>query len=420
MKSILFYLPVVGSHAQLQKGMAGVNSQNYQNMLWQLTRQSQLADDLGYWGVAFTEHHFHIEGFEESNNPILLDLYVALQTKHIKVGQMANVLPFQNPIRLAEDIAMLDHMTRGRTFVGIARGYQKRWADVLGQTYHVGATFSDKSERDLANRQRFVEHWEIMKALWTNETVSLSTEHWEIPSPDLDFGHEAVVQYGRGQDEHGVITEIGIAPRPLQKPYPQVFQPFSFSEESFRFCAREGIVPIVMNTDDEIVSNLLSVYQEEAEAAGHGQLKVGQRIGIFRDVLLSRDRDEAHYWAERGNGFVFPQWFAPMGFSEVLRNKGETGAIDGDYATLRDRGFEFVGTPDDVNRQVEQLVETHDPEYLLQWQYSGPVPHDVQMRSLELWATEIAPNWLDHEPDWVNPSTNGNASAEATAITAST
>lgn len=416
MKSILFYLPVVGSHAQLTQGMAGVNSQNYQNMLWQLTRQAQLADDLGYWGVAFTEHHFHIEGFEGSNNPILLDLFVAMQTSRIKVGQMANVLPFQNPIRLAEDIAMLDQMSRGRAFVGIARGYQKRWADVLGQTYHVGATFSDKSERDLANRQRFNEHWEIMKALWTNETVSLQTEHWDIPTADLEFGHEAVPRYGKGQDENGVITEIGIAPKPLQKPYPQVFQPFSFSEESFRFCAREGIVPIVMNTDDEIVSNLMGVYQDEAEAAGHGKLRRGQRVGIFRDVLVSRDAAEAHYWAERGNGFVFPQWFAPMGFAEVLRKKGEEGAIGGDYATLRDRGFEFVGTPDEINRQVEQMVKTHDPEYLLHWQYSGPVPHDVQMRSIELWATEIAPNWLDHEPDWVNPAANGNAAAAAPAI----
>jgi alkanesulfonate monooxygenase SsuD/methylene tetrahydromethanopterin reductase-like flavin-dependent oxidoreductase (luciferase family) len=409
----LFYLPVVGSNAQLRRGMAGVNAQNYQNMLWQVTRQAQLADDLGYWGLAFTEHHFHIEGFEESNNPILLDLYVAMQTKNIRVGQMANVLPFQNPIRLAEDIAMLDHMSRGRAFVGIARGYQKRWADVLGQTYHVGATFSDKSERDLANRERFVEHWEIMKALWTSETVSLSTKHWDLPPADLAFGHEAVVQYGRGQDADGVITEIGIAPKPLQKPYPQTFQPFSFSEESFRFAAQEGIVPIVMNTNDDVVSNLMRIYQEEAEAAGHGQLRPGQRVGMFRDVLVSRDRDEAHYWAEQGNGFIFPAWFAPMGFSEVLRNPGETGPIGGDYATLCDRGFEFVGTPDDINRQMEQLVKTHDPEYLLQWQYSGPVPHDIQMRSIELWATEIAPNWLDHEPDWVNPSANPAASEAA-------
>ena len=63
---------------------------------------------------AFTEHHFHIEGFELSNNPVLLDLYFAMQTKRIRVGQLGIVLPASNPIRVAEDIAMLDHMTGGR------------------------------------------------------------------------------------------------------------------------------------------------------------------------------------------------------------------------------------------------------------------------------------------------------------------
>lgn len=394
MKDILFYLPAVGSYDQLRKGFAGVNDRNYQNMLFQITKQAQLADDLGYWGLAFTEHHFHIEGFEESNNPILLDLYIALQTKQIKVGQMANVLPFHNPIRLAEDIAMLDQMTRGRAFVGIARGYQKRWADVLGQTYHVGATFSDKSERDIANRERFNEHWEIMKALWGQRTVSMTTKNWQVPPAGIQFGHKAVDDYGTGQNEQGEITEIGIAPRTYQKPWPQVFQPFSFSEESFRFCAREGISPIVMNTNDDVISRLLDVYQEEAEASGQGSLKRGERVGIFRDVLVSRDADEAHHWAQRGNGFIFPQWFGPMGFAEVMRNPGETGPIGSDYDTMRERGFEFVGTPDDINRQMEKLVTLHNPEYLLQWQYPGPIPHDVQMRSVELWASEIAPNWI--------------------------
>ncbi|WP_062998448.1 LLM class flavin-dependent oxidoreductase [Nocardia mikamii] len=394
MKDILFHLPVVGSYDQLKRGFAGVNDRNYQNMLWQISEQSKLADALGFWGVAFTEHHFHIEGFEESNNPILLDLYIGMQTERLRVGQLANVLPFQNPIRLAEDIAMLDHMTRGRAFTGIARGYQKRWADVLGQGYHVGATASDKSAQDQANRARFVEHWEIMKKLWTERTVSIQTENWQIPPANVEFGHEAVNLYGTGLDENGIVKEVGIAPKPYQSPYPPVFQPFSFSEESFRFCAREGIVPILMNTDETMISRLMDVYQEEAEASGHGSLKRGERIGIFRDVLVARDADEAHYWAERGNGFVFPAWFGPVGFSEVFRRQGETGSIGSDYATLRERGFEFVGTPDDVNRHIEKMVSQHGPEYLVHFQHSGPKPHDVQMRSHELYMTEVAPNWI--------------------------
>ncbi|HJD84372.1 LLM class flavin-dependent oxidoreductase [Kitasatospora aureofaciens] len=394
MKSILFYLPTVGSHDQVLKGMAGVNRQNYRNMLWQLTEQARAADELGYWGLSFTEHHFHVEGFEVSNNPIMLGLYLAMQTKEIRVGQMANVLPFHNPLRLAEDLAMLDHMTRGRTFVGIARGFQKRWAEIMGQPFGVGGTLSDAGANDRRNRALFEEHWEILKKAWTTETFSHSGAQWTIPPKGLEFPYDAVRSFGRGLDENGVVQEVGIAPKPYQHPHPPVFQPFSFSEDTFRFCAREGVVPILMNTDDRIVSRLMDLYREEAAAAGHGELRRGERIGVMKDVLVARDADEAHHWAARGGGFVFENWFGPMGFTESLRRVGETGPIGADYRTLVERGLEWVGTPDDINRKIEKLVTQHDPEYLLQCQYSGLIPHDVQMRSLELWATEIAPNWL--------------------------
>ncbi len=113
-KASLFYLPSIGSRAEIEAGMAGMRPELYQRMLAELSEQIRLADDLGYDSVSFTEHHFHIEGFEVSNNPVLLDLYFAMQTKRIRVGQLGIVLPAANPIRVAEDIAMLDHMTGGR------------------------------------------------------------------------------------------------------------------------------------------------------------------------------------------------------------------------------------------------------------------------------------------------------------------
>ena len=133
MKASLFYLPSIGSRAEIEAGMAGMNPHFYQRMLGELSEQIKLGDELGYDSVSFTEHHFHIEGFELSNNPVLLDLYFAMQTKRIRVGQLGIVLPASNPIRVAEDIAMLDHMTGGRANAGFARGYQRRWVDVMAQ-----------------------------------------------------------------------------------------------------------------------------------------------------------------------------------------------------------------------------------------------------------------------------------------------
>ena len=107
MKASLFYLPSIGSRAEIEQGMAGMRPDYYQRMLKELSEQIKLADELGYDSVSFTEHHFHIEGFEVSQNPVLRDLYFALQTKRIRVGQLGIVLPASNPIRVAEDIAML-------------------------------------------------------------------------------------------------------------------------------------------------------------------------------------------------------------------------------------------------------------------------------------------------------------------------
>lgn len=98
-------------------------------MLSELAAQARLADQLGYDSISFTEHHFHVEGFEISGSPVRLDLFVGLQTRRIRVGQLGIVLPAQNPIRVAEEIAMLDHMTGGRANAGFARGYQRRWVE---------------------------------------------------------------------------------------------------------------------------------------------------------------------------------------------------------------------------------------------------------------------------------------------------
>ena len=115
----LFYLPSIGSREEIETGMAGTRNDLYQKMLRELGEQARLADTLGYDSISFTEHHFHIEGFELSTNPVMLDLFVAMQTERIRVGQLGIVLPAHNPIRVAEDIAMLDHMSGGRVRAGL-------------------------------------------------------------------------------------------------------------------------------------------------------------------------------------------------------------------------------------------------------------------------------------------------------------
>src|SRR6185369_14847949 len=154
----VFFLPSIGPRDRMEAGMAGRDPALYQAMLADIKELSIVADDLGYDAVAFTEHHFHIEGFEISNNPVLLDTFVALNTKRIRVGQLGIVLPANSPLRVAEDIAMLDHISGGRAFAGFARGYQRRWVDTLAQQYHSvhAAPSKDRdAEVDRVNRAAF-------------------------------------------------------------------------------------------------------------------------------------------------------------------------------------------------------------------------------------------------------------------------
>ena len=156
-----FYLPSVGTKAEILQGMAGKRTDLYQRMLKEISEQVGYMDQYGYYGAGFTEHHFHIEGEEVSTNPVILDLYFGMQTKNMKFGQLGNVLPSQNPINLAENIAMISQMLQGRTFAGFARGYQPRWVNVLGQQVGLQEPGEGADYEEL-KRSLFEEHTNLL------------------------------------------------------------------------------------------------------------------------------------------------------------------------------------------------------------------------------------------------------------------
>src|SRR5262249_35383144 len=215
-------------------------------MLGELLEQARLADDLAYDSISFTEHHFHVEGFELSNSPVLLDLFVGLQTKRIRVGQLGIVLPANNPIRVAEEIAMLDHMTGGRANAGFARGYQRRWVDVMAQQTHGihGAVPHEHDAIDAANRAAFEECFRIIKRAWMEDLLAYEGRSGRM-RPGRPPGDLAATRKGGAGIAEGVVRPVGVVPRPLQRPHPPIFQPFASSERSIRWCAEEGVTAVL-------------------------------------------------------------------------------------------------------------------------------------------------------------------------------
>jgi alkanesulfonate monooxygenase SsuD/methylene tetrahydromethanopterin reductase-like flavin-dependent oxidoreductase (luciferase family) len=385
MKVSLFYLPSIGSRAEIERGMAGLRGDLYQRMLAELSAQARLADGLGYDSISFTEHHFHVEGFELSNDPVLLDLFVGMKTERIRVGQLGIVLPAENPIRVAERIAMLDHMTGGRANAGFARGYQRRWVDVMAQQMHGihGALPHQHDAVDEANRAAFEECFRIIKKAWTEDLLSYEGRYWRIPPGATPWDLESTRRYGAGVAD-GVVRAVGVVPKPLQKPHPPLFQPFASSERSIRWCAEEGVTAILPPLHPTLEDRLVRLY---AEVSGKPS---GEGVGVLRDVIVAPTDDEAMaLWAESGL-FCGREWFEPCGFA-----KGLADPVTGENPSLFETGLALVGSVDTVTRQLERLRARLPIRWLFAWTYNGLIPHQQLMWSIEAFATRVLPRVAD-------------------------
>jgi alkanesulfonate monooxygenase SsuD/methylene tetrahydromethanopterin reductase-like flavin-dependent oxidoreductase (luciferase family) len=123
---------------------------------------AQLMDDLGYYALWTAEHHFQREGYEVFPNLVQLSLWLATQTRRLKLGCAFNVLPMWHPIRLAEDYAMADIVTDGRVIMGVGRGYHSREVESFG------APVIDQA----ANREMFEEQVDLLLKCFNDDSFS--------------------------------------------------------------------------------------------------------------------------------------------------------------------------------------------------------------------------------------------------------
>jgi alkanesulfonate monooxygenase SsuD/methylene tetrahydromethanopterin reductase-like flavin-dependent oxidoreductase (luciferase family) len=174
MKFMMFVLPTVPGTLEERQRLRpiGRNNERYQQMLDELRQLVVLAEEAGFDVFATTEHHFHSEGYEASVAPLLLYTDLAARTQRIKFASLGLVLPAWDPLRVAEEIAILDHLTKGRFYAGFARGYQDRWVNVLGQQYHATGAPMDGSAIDQHNRDVYEEMLDIIRKAWTEDAIT--------------------------------------------------------------------------------------------------------------------------------------------------------------------------------------------------------------------------------------------------------
>ncbi len=408
MKFMYFFLPTLPATFEERRRLRPIamHQERWQRMIDEVTELARVAEDVGCDAVTFPEHHLHSEGLELGSLPVLTQ-HVIHHTRHIKVGPIGYVLPGWNPLRLALEIAWLDQLTKGRTFVGFARGYQARWLNQMAQKIHVSATSSDKSETDRINREAFEEVFQFLKLAWSDEPFRFKGKYYEYPYPQEGTPWPAAEwtrEYGfPGEvDELGRIQKINVVPKPYQRPHPTLFQAFSVSEETVRWCAREGIIPTILLPQPPVVRKLAEAYQQEARGVGRN-LRLGENLGVVHCVYLAGSKEQARKLANEGIIAAFRHFFHHFGFSEAFREdqdesryprgKVNLPASEITIERMERIDFAYAGTVDDVRRGIDALVENVHPEWFVWQGDQGLLPLAEVRRQLEIFGKEIIPRY---------------------------
>jgi alkanesulfonate monooxygenase SsuD/methylene tetrahydromethanopterin reductase-like flavin-dependent oxidoreductase (luciferase family) len=410
----LFVLPTVPATMEERERLRpiGRNNERFQMMIEEVRTLCGIADDAGFDCFSTTEHHFHSEGYEASVAPLLLYADLAARTKRIKFAPLALVLPAGDPLRVAEQIAYLDHLTKGRVYAGFARGYQQRWVNVLGQKVPVQATPMDGGDVDKHNKRVHEEYIDLIYKAWDQDLLQYKGEFYQVPFPFEDGisgwpAAEWTRRFGApGEiDEQGIIRGISVIPKPYQQPHPPAFQPFSVSESTIRHTAKVGVMPMILVSNPPDFRRLCQIYQEVAGENGR-TLGLGENVGAFRAVSFGNSREEGLALLEKTNFFGFNAYFAGFGFWEAFRfaEDAEKYPLD-PYTPLPPSEwtmerfvnvkYGLAGTVDQIKRQIEDVAKIHEGDGELEW-FSwffdqGLMPIDEARRQIELFAEHIIP-----------------------------
>lgn len=314
-----------------------------------LVEWARTADSLGYDTMWLTEHHFQYEGYEVLPNLILFGQHLAGQTKNLRLGQMFNVVPQWNPLRLAEDFAIADIITGGRMEFGVGRGTVPREAWPLGTV--VASGDNDMSvEHDRINRKIFEESLEIIKRAWTNERFSFRGEHFTLPADDIP-------------DRGSNVEDLTLIPRP-ERPI-DIYQPVT-SPETIEYVPRAGHKAVywLQNADSQLDkwNRFAKIRDDMGKPVAPGDDRC-----LVLNVHVGKTREEAMKKGKPGHD-EFCRFLSPYGrFSSYRNPDGSKVAFD-HCPTVQesiDQKIQAIGSVDDVVDTIGFWRELLDLKHLI-------------------------------------------------------
>jgi alkanesulfonate monooxygenase SsuD/methylene tetrahydromethanopterin reductase-like flavin-dependent oxidoreductase (luciferase family) len=307
------------------------------------------AEELGYDAVWLAEIHFQ-QGRSVLSSPLIVASAIAGRTKRVKIGIAVQVLPLSHPLHLAEDVATLDHLCKGRLDFGVGRS---------GLPAHYHGYNIPYSE----SRERFSETLEIVLKAWTQERFSHDGKYYQF-------------------------RDVCITPKPFQKPHPPL-RIAATTAETYPMVGRMGrpLFIAVRTTSISDLQQFIGGYHAGWREAGHpGQGSVGLIVPVYVADSARRAREEP----EASTMFFY------RSIAEALARGGtnrEEAARLGrlSYDEILDE-LAVYGTPEAVTDRLLELRETLGFSTLSVWMnVGGRIPHEHTMTSMRLFAERVAP-----------------------------
>ena len=332
-------------------------------------------DEHGYWTLWLAEHHFQHEGYEVIPNLLMASVHLCHLTSRLKIGCGFNIAPMWHPLRLAEDFATADILTKGRTIFGVGRGYHTREVETFG------APMLDQE----ANRELFEEQVDIVMKAFREESFSHKGKHYTLP-PNVPY---------RGYE----LKELTLVPRPVHPV--ETWQPVvSASPRGLDFMMKHRIKGLIGGGAATMAEKSIYAFQEAAQRAGLDyKLGEGLSLGIFYHLAESRERAvrEITPWYEEHVKMFGPLGFVPGITPEQLAASTKRGGWDTagvpkvtDYMKV---GAWFAGPPEELVAHLRSLEQKFPGLEYVHLSNSMGTPQAQMVEQLAWLGKEVMPHF---------------------------
>jgi alkanesulfonate monooxygenase SsuD/methylene tetrahydromethanopterin reductase-like flavin-dependent oxidoreductase (luciferase family) len=322
----------------------------------------EYADQLGFDGIAVNEHHQ--SGYGLMPSPNLMAAALTRRTSRARIMVLGNAIGIRgNPLRVAEEIAMLDLMSGGRVDSGFVRG--------------IGWEYFGHSINPTKSRSRF------------NEAHDLIIKAWTSPEMFSWYGENYEYRY------------VNLWPRPIQQPHPPIFIPGAGSTETMKFCAERRYTYMSVYAPTSIVRRWFDGYRAAATELGY--VADPEKIAFSVPIYVAETDEKAHREAQpvvewlyhkglkqTGEMVTPPGYMSPGSLRGVLASGLRMGGTS--YEDLLANGQAVVGSPSSVTKRLSELYdELGGFGQIIGLFAIGPSTHEQVKRSAELFATEVMP-----------------------------